>query len=129
MLAVLGNPSERRTFTRQTSQEGQEPANRPVRLEALVGQQTVIAHAYAKAAGGKNQNDAGDQRGPTEKEGCDHRQHVHEGDPNDDRPIRAQLFKGLLAPQVRCVGRAYIRLTRLLNTGMIISGALLNVPA
>jgi hypothetical protein len=107
VLAMLGDPGERGTFTRQSAEKGQEPADGAVGLETLVREQSMVPHAYPKTACGERQNDAGPECGPTEEKRGDDRQDMHNRNPNNDRPVHPQLLEGLLAAQIGGIGRVH----------------------
>ena len=51
VLAMVGDPSERRAFARQPAEERQQPAHRPIGFEAAMRQAAMVTHAHAARAG------------------------------------------------------------------------------
>ena len=51
MLAVVGNPEQRRTLSRHPTQPGKEQPDRPPSRETAVREQPMVAHTHAKTTG------------------------------------------------------------------------------
>ena len=88
MLAMHGNPSDRRPFARQCPQKPKRAPHERVGLEAAVREQPMIAQANPKPAGDPGQHDQGHESLPGEnkgrRQGCD----MDQADPEHYGPIQ-----------------------------------------
>ena len=91
VLAMRGDPLQRRAFARHLAHEREEPTHRLRRGEAAVREQAVVAHADADAAGDELHHDEQREPLPREEERRGQRTDMQRAEPSDDRPIDAAI--------------------------------------
>ena len=64
VLAVHGDPGDRRTFAGQRAQQAEQAADPAIGLKTAMGQQAMVAQANAQAAGDPGEQAEGDQSRP-----------------------------------------------------------------
>ena len=79
VLAMHGDPGDRRTFAGQRAQQAEQAADPAIGLKTAVRQKAMIAQANAQAAADPRKNAEGDQADPGKAKRRGQRADVHEG--------------------------------------------------
>ena len=106
VLAVIRHPMERRTLAGDAPHPGVKHLHSPGGRETAMREETVIAEADAKAAGGPTERHADRQPRPGEVEGGHQGRSMDHADPDHDRPVEVgPVLSGLAAERVGFCGQ------------------------
>jgi hypothetical protein len=92
MIAVGGNPEDGTPFKGQAGDEDSQILDEAVGLQALMGEQAVVAKGNAEAPGGKSQHAKGDKPGPGKGKQGENAKEMEEGDNQEGRPGEVLVF-------------------------------------